>query len=139
MLQEAFRHLKAVGAWGDGVEVLATAGIDPDAPGVLTGKKASAKLASRADRRAGPAPRVGPHPAGGRVDGAAVVLSPRTVSGRAAAGVLAGRGRRGRVRAGGRWRRGVLARHRRRRVLPLPRPAARAGGAAGRGRRRTGS
>ena len=46
LLQEAFRHLKAVGAWGDGVEVLATAGITADAPGVLTGKKASAKLAT---------------------------------------------------------------------------------------------
>jgi catalase len=46
MLQEAFRHLKAVGAWGDGVEVLRAAGIDPEAPGVLTGKKANAKLAA---------------------------------------------------------------------------------------------
>jgi catalase len=46
MLQETFRHLKAVGAWGTGVQVLATAGIDPDHPGVLTGKKASAKLAA---------------------------------------------------------------------------------------------
>ena len=46
MLQEAFRHLKAVGAWGDGVQVLKTAGIDPGAPGVLTGKKANAKLAA---------------------------------------------------------------------------------------------
>ena len=48
LLQEAFRHLKAVGAWGDGVEVLRAAGIDPEAPGVLTGKKASAKLAAAA-------------------------------------------------------------------------------------------
>src|SRR3954467_7602851 len=46
MLQEAFRHLKAVGAWGDGVQVLTPAGIEPDAPGVLTDKKASAKLAA---------------------------------------------------------------------------------------------
>ncbi len=46
MLQEAFRHLKAVGAWGDGVAVLAAAGIDLGAPGVLTGKKANAKLAA---------------------------------------------------------------------------------------------
>jgi catalase len=46
MLQEMYRHLKAVGAWGDGVDVLATAGIDPEAPGVLTGKTASAKLAT---------------------------------------------------------------------------------------------
>jgi catalase len=46
LLQEAFRHLKAVGAWGDGVEVLQAAGIDPDAPGVLVGRKANAKLAT---------------------------------------------------------------------------------------------
>jgi catalase len=46
MLQEAFRHLKAIGAWGDGVEVLADAGIQPDYPGVLTGAKATAKLAA---------------------------------------------------------------------------------------------
>jgi catalase len=46
MLQEAFRHLKAIGAWGDGVEVLADAGIEPDYPGVLVGKKANAKLAA---------------------------------------------------------------------------------------------
>jgi catalase len=46
LLQEAFRHLKAVGAWGDGMEVLQAAGIDPDAPGVLVGRKANAKLAT---------------------------------------------------------------------------------------------
>jgi catalase len=46
MLQEAFRHLKAVGAWGDGVDVLRAAGIDREAPGVLTGKKADATLAA---------------------------------------------------------------------------------------------
>ena len=45
MLQEAFRHLKAVGAWGDGVDVLRAGGIDPGAPGVITGKKSNAKLA----------------------------------------------------------------------------------------------
>jgi catalase len=46
MLQEAFRHLKAIGAWGDGVTVLADAGIEPDHPGVLTGRKANGKLAT---------------------------------------------------------------------------------------------
>jgi catalase len=45
MLQEAFRHLKAVGAWGDGVDVLRAGGIDPGAPGVITGRKSNAKLA----------------------------------------------------------------------------------------------
>ena len=35
LLQEAFRHCKAVGAWGDGAAVLEAAGIDLDGPGVL--------------------------------------------------------------------------------------------------------
>ncbi|RBY79543.1 catalase HPII [Geodermatophilus sp. TF02-6] len=35
MLQEVFRQLKAVGAWGDGAQVLTAAGIDTSAPGVL--------------------------------------------------------------------------------------------------------
>jgi catalase len=46
MLQEAFRHLKALGAWGDGVAVLEAAGIDPGAPGVLTGTKSDKALAA---------------------------------------------------------------------------------------------
>ncbi|SEO76924.1 catalase [Trujillonella endophytica] len=46
MLQEAFRHLKGIGAWGDGVEVLRAAGIDPEAPGVITGPKATAAMAA---------------------------------------------------------------------------------------------
>jgi catalase len=37
MLQEAFRHCKPLGAWGDGVAVLEAAGIDPDAAGILVG------------------------------------------------------------------------------------------------------
>jgi hypothetical protein len=57
MLQGAFRHLKAIGAWGDGVEVLAAAGIESDAPGVLTGQKADVTLA------AGLVGAVGLHPA----------------------------------------------------------------------------
>ncbi|BBH68959.1 catalase [Actinoplanes sp. OR16] len=35
LLQEAFRHAKAIGSWGDGEQLLLTAGIDPAAPGVL--------------------------------------------------------------------------------------------------------
>ena len=46
MLQEAFRHMKAIGAWGDGVAVLEAAGIDAGAPGVLTGTKSDAALAT---------------------------------------------------------------------------------------------
>ncbi|MBA3248832.1 MAG: catalase [Geodermatophilaceae bacterium] len=37
LLQEAFRHSKAMGAWGDGAAILAAAGITSDAPGVLLG------------------------------------------------------------------------------------------------------
>jgi catalase len=46
LLQEAFRHLKAIGAWGDGAEVLQDAGIQPDYPGVLVRKKPGVKLSS---------------------------------------------------------------------------------------------
>ncbi|GAB3589410.1 catalase CatB [Angustibacter peucedani] len=35
LLDEAYRHCKAVAAWGDGERVLATAGVDVDRPGVL--------------------------------------------------------------------------------------------------------
>ena len=35
LLQEAFRHCKVLGAWGDGTQVLEAAGIDTTAPGVL--------------------------------------------------------------------------------------------------------
>ncbi|HEX3897961.1 MAG TPA: catalase [Mycobacteriales bacterium] len=45
LLQEAYRHCKAVGAWGDGKALLAAAGIDPAAPGVLHAKKADADFA----------------------------------------------------------------------------------------------
>jgi catalase len=38
LLQEAFRHCKALAAWGDGAAVLAGAGIAADAPGVVTGE-----------------------------------------------------------------------------------------------------
>jgi catalase len=35
LLQEAFRHCKAISAWGDGTAALEAAGIALDAPGVL--------------------------------------------------------------------------------------------------------
>ena len=44
MLQEGFRHLKVIGAWGDGTEVLEAASIDVGAPGVLVAKKLGGKL-----------------------------------------------------------------------------------------------
>ena len=37
LLQEAYRHCKAFGAWGDGDAVLTGAGIDLDGPGVVVG------------------------------------------------------------------------------------------------------
>ena len=37
LLQECFRHAKAIGSWGPGSETLAGAGIDRDAVGVVTG------------------------------------------------------------------------------------------------------
>jgi catalase len=42
LLQEAFRHCKPLGAWGDGVSLLDAASIDRDAPGV--------QIASAADK-----------------------------------------------------------------------------------------
>jgi catalase len=45
LLQEAYRQLKPFAAWGDGAEVLTAAGIDPDGPGVVTGKSAKALAA----------------------------------------------------------------------------------------------
>ena len=48
LLQEAFRHCKPIGAWGDGVAMLEAAAIDRGAPGVLvgadSGKEFSAEL-----------------------------------------------------------------------------------------------
>ena len=35
LLDELFRHCKVIGAWGDGDQVLAAAGIDTKAPGIL--------------------------------------------------------------------------------------------------------
>jgi catalase len=44
LLQEMFRHCKAVGAWGDGTDALATAGVDVERPGVLVAASATAGL-----------------------------------------------------------------------------------------------
>ena len=41
LLQEAFRHAKPIGAWGDGVQVLDHAGIDISAPGVLVSERST--------------------------------------------------------------------------------------------------
>ncbi len=38
LLQEAYRHCKAIGAWGTGAEVLASSGIDAGGPGVVIGE-----------------------------------------------------------------------------------------------------
>jgi catalase len=41
LLQEAYRHFKVLGAWGDGIEVLRRAGIRGDAPGVFVSDEAA--------------------------------------------------------------------------------------------------
>jgi catalase len=46
LLQEAFRHCKALGAWGDGAQVLLDAGIDTAAPGVLVADNVGETLTS---------------------------------------------------------------------------------------------
>jgi len=40
LLQEAYRHCKAIGAWGDGATILEAAGIALDDPGVVVGDSA---------------------------------------------------------------------------------------------------
>ena len=47
LLQEAFRHCKTLGAWGDGKSVLQAAGIDTAAPGVLWSEHADATFADK--------------------------------------------------------------------------------------------
>jgi YVTN family beta-propeller protein len=44
LITEAYRHGKALGAWADGADALETAGIAPDAPGVLTATDPAAAL-----------------------------------------------------------------------------------------------
>jgi len=41
LMQESFRQLKAIGAWGDGTQVLTATGIDTGGPGVLTADSAA--------------------------------------------------------------------------------------------------
>ncbi|MEX0427769.1 catalase [Nocardioides sp. DS6] len=36
LVQECFRHAKAIGVWGDGAEALTAAGVEPSAPGIVT-------------------------------------------------------------------------------------------------------
>jgi catalase len=44
LLQEAFRHCKPLGAWGDGVSLIDAASIDRDAQGVLLASEADGKF-----------------------------------------------------------------------------------------------
>ncbi len=44
MLEECYRHAKAIGAWGAGVDALAAAGIPADVPGIVTGAAGSEVL-----------------------------------------------------------------------------------------------
>ena len=57
LLQECFRHAKAIGAWGAGVSALELAGVAV-APGVLTGDDPAAVFAERPHRARRP-PRLG--------------------------------------------------------------------------------
>lgn len=49
MLMEAYRHGKALGAWGDGTEALVAAGIAPDSPGVVSAGSGAATLEQLAE------------------------------------------------------------------------------------------
>ena len=44
LLQEMYRHCKAIGAWGDGAQLLTAAGIPIDAPGVIVADTATAAM-----------------------------------------------------------------------------------------------
>jgi catalase len=44
LVQEAFRHCKALGAWGDGAELFETAGLDVTAPGVIVADTADVEF-----------------------------------------------------------------------------------------------
>ncbi len=48
LLQEAYRHCKAIAAWGTGVDVLIAAGIDADSAGRLGGDSVGAGVHRRA-------------------------------------------------------------------------------------------
>jgi catalase len=45
-VQEAYRHHKTIGAWGEGVDVLTGFGIPLDAPGVVTADAVDAGFSS---------------------------------------------------------------------------------------------
>lgn len=44
MLEECYRHAKAIGVWGGGADALAAAGIPADAPGIVAGSEPAAVL-----------------------------------------------------------------------------------------------
>jgi len=43
-VQTAYRHFKTIGAWGDGIELLAAAGIGTDDPGVVVAERTSKRF-----------------------------------------------------------------------------------------------
>jgi catalase len=53
LLQEAYRHLKVLGAWGDGTAILEAAGISADSPGVVTSASAGKSFADQLADAAG--------------------------------------------------------------------------------------
>ena len=64
LLQEAFRHAKVLGAWGDGTAVLEAAGIPADGAGVVIADTVVEVLHRPAGGGGRPAPGLGPRAAG---------------------------------------------------------------------------
>ena len=77
LLQEAFRHCKAMGAWGDGSAALAAAGIDLDAAGVLVGRHSGQVVHRCVGGRGRPASGVGARRRGDGFRGGAGALIKR--------------------------------------------------------------
>ncbi len=61
LLQEAFRHAKALGAWGDGTAVLEAAGIPADSPGAVTADAIVKSFTDQLAAAVGPGPGLGAH------------------------------------------------------------------------------
>jgi len=53
LLEEAFRHAKVIGAWGEGIQALEGAGLGRDDVGVVTGDDPSEVLAGALELLAG--------------------------------------------------------------------------------------
>ncbi len=78
LLQEAYRHCKAMGAWGDATGILEDAGIGIDGPGVVTGDVVDRSFTVDVGGGRGNAPGVGAGRVGDVVVCPAVGLKTRT-------------------------------------------------------------